>query len=119
MALLSEDVPERDRATRKREAGESQFFHPVLQFGIVVARLADSGEIALHIGGENGHADAAEAFRHHLQRDGLARARGSGDQTVAIRHAGQQVQRIVPLGDQKRVCHEILRGSELSHSIVR
>ena len=28
---------------------------------------------------------------------------------MPVGHAGQQIQRFVPLGDQKRVCHEILR----------
>ena len=98
----------------------SRIFYPLLHFGIIPARLADSGKVAFHIGGKNRHADAAETFRHHLQRDRFARAGGASDEAVPIGHAGQQVQRVVPLGDQKRVCHEILRGAgRLGDLLVR
>ena len=104
----------------KLKSVRPNFFTRSCSFGIVAAGLADSGEVALHVGGKNRHADAAETFRHHLQGDGLARAGGAGDQAVPVRHAGQQVQRIVPLGDQKRVRHEILRGvGRLGDLLVR
>src|SRR3954447_9345547 len=99
MSMLAEDVPERNRTTAKIKDGQAQLFYAVLGFGIVDARLTDSGEIAFHVGSKNGHADTAETFCHHLQGDSLARAGGAGDEAMPVRHAGQQVERIVPLGD--------------------
>src|SRR4029077_8829489 len=98
MALLAEYVPERDRTGGKAEARQSQLFHAVLQLGIVLASLADSGEITFHVGCEDWHSNTAETFRHHLKGDGFARTGRARHQTVTVRHAGQQVKRVVPLG---------------------
>ena len=52
--------------------------------------LADAGEIAFDVGGEDRHADAAERLGHDLQGHGLAGTGGAGDQAVAIGEPGQQ-----------------------------
>src|SRR5581483_9595972 len=45
MALLAEDIPERDRATGEGKRTETQVLHPFLQLGIVFSGLAYAGEI--------------------------------------------------------------------------
>jgi len=89
MALFAEDVPEGDRAAGEAEVGELELLHAFSDFGVVGAGLADAGEIALDVGGEDGNTDAAEALGHHLQGDGLPGAGCAGDEAVAVRHVGE------------------------------
>ncbi len=105
MSLLAEDIPESYRAAGKGEVGQFELFHPIGDLGVLDPRLADPGKIALDVGGEDRDADAAEGLGHHLQRDRLARAGRSGNQTVTIRHGRQQVERIFALSDQHRFGH--------------
>ena len=42
--------------------------------------------VTLDIGGEHRYTEAREGLRQHLQGDGLARARGAGDESVAVGH---------------------------------
>ena len=76
--------------------------------GLFCARLADAGEVALDVGGEDRHADAAEGFGDDLEGDGLAGAGGAGDQAVAIGERGQQHEVGFGVGllcDQHRLGH--------------
>jgi hypothetical protein len=56
-----------------------------------LAGLADAGEVALHVGHEDRHADVGELLGQGLQRDRLAGAGGAGDQAVAVGQPRQQV----------------------------
>lgn len=53
------------------------------------ACLGQTREVALDVGQKDRHAQGAEGFGQALQGHGLARARGPGDQAVAIAHGGQ------------------------------
>jgi hypothetical protein len=57
----------------------------------MAAFLADAGQVALDVGHEHRHADARETLGHGLKGDGLAGARGAGDQAVPVGQAGQQM----------------------------
>ena len=72
-------------------------------FRIVSARLAQSGEIAFHVRHENRNAARAEIFRERLQRNGLSRAGGAGDQPVPVRHFRQEIDWLLCLRDEDGV----------------
>src|SRR5208283_288326 len=77
MTLLAEHIPAGDRTSCEAEILQLQFLYALGNLRIVRAWLADSGKIALYIGGEYRHADAAERFRHHLQRYRFSGAGGA------------------------------------------
>ena len=56
------------------------------------ARHRQSGDVALDVGHEHRHADPRESFGEDQQRDGLAGAGGTRDETVAV-------SRISPAGE--------------------
>ncbi len=77
---------------------------------VILPRLADAGEVALDVGREDRHADAAERFGDDLQGDGLAGAGGARDQAMAIGERGQQHKvgfGVGLLGDQHRLGHSV------------
>src|SRR5580700_6977638 len=123
MALLAENVPEGDGAGSEGKIGEMEFFDAVGNFGIVGARLADAGEVAFDIGGEDGNADAAEGFGHDLEGDGFPGAGSAGDEAVAIGHLGEKVEGGCALGDEEWFDHlersPVLRGRGLRGDLVR
>src|ERR1700751_6084930 len=92
MTLLTENVPEGDRVAEKLEIAEFELLDARIKFGIIGAGLADAGEVAFHISSENGDANAAECFRHYLERDRLTGAGRTSDQPVPVCHRGQQDQ---------------------------
>src|SRR4029453_17026428 len=57
-------------------------------------------EIALDVCGKYGDAGAGKAFRHHLQRHGLAGAGGAGDETMPIGKIERQPCRLLALADK-------------------
>ena len=69
-------------------------------FGIGQARLADPGQVALDVGHEDGHAEAAEALGHDLEGDRLARSRRAGHEAVAVGHLRKKEQVLLALCDQ-------------------
>ena len=90
MSLLAEHIPEHDRAGFAGEIVDLKLLCPLDYFRIVCARLAQAGEIAFHVGHEHRHTTCTEIFCECLQRDRFSRARGAGDQAVAVRHFWQQ-----------------------------
>ncbi len=80
--LLAVQVPEDDR---RRLAVQSQA-HLARALGELLdaAILADAGQVALHIGAEDGDARLGKALGHDLKGHGLARSGGAGDDAVAI-----------------------------------
>ena len=86
MALLAIDVEEADGAALELRVLDAELRQALLDETGKLARLADAGEVALHVGHEAGHAGLAEGFGQHLQGDGLAGTGGAGDEAVAVRH---------------------------------
>src|SRR3569832_2259091 len=84
-ACLAEYVPERDGVIANAVIAESQFFSALRDFWGVCADLGHAGEIALHVGEKDRHADVAQALRELLQCNGLACARGAADEAVTVR----------------------------------
>src|SRR5919197_1435348 len=81
---------------------------PIIDLRIGAARFGKAGEIAFHIGHEHRHADRGEALRERLQRDALAGAGGAGDEAVAIRERGKELERrATALGDEERRSHAV------------
>jgi hypothetical protein len=83
MALLAQQIPE-VRGIGAISILEADFLgarrNPWFRF----ASLGKAGHIALHVGAEHWNSLIGKAFGQALQRDGLARPRGAGDQAVAI-----------------------------------
>ena len=91
--------------------GMPRSFSTAAILGDSAAGLADAGQVALHVGHEHRHAEAAEVLGQRLQRDRLAGAGGAGDQPVAVGQRGQQVAFDVAVaGDEDRVGHGGLSG---------
>ena len=53
--------------------------------GVAAAGRRHPGQVAFHVGHEDGHADRGEPLRERLQRDRFAGAGGAADQAVSIR----------------------------------
>ena len=60
--------------------------------------VGDAAEVALHVGGEDRHADGRELFGHDLQGDRLARPGGARDQPVAVAHGRRDLDHGVGVG---------------------
>ena len=90
MAAYAEDIPERHGAAAEGETVELQLLDAFIDFRVKPARLAEAGQIALHVGHEHRHAHRAELLGQHLQRHGLARAGRAGDEAVAVGHLREQ-----------------------------
>ena len=87
MAAGLVNVPERGRvAAVGKFAGEGKALDALLHILAVRAGGADTGDVALHVAQENGHARIGEGFRQHLHRNGLAGAGRTGDQAVPVAH---------------------------------
>jgi hypothetical protein len=86
MALLAEQVPE-DHRIGLKVGLISDLLGARLDPGLGLPFVGDTGEIALHIGGEHRNAPIGEGFRQALQGDGLAGARSAGDQAVTVGEA--------------------------------
>ncbi len=100
--LLPEEVPEGDGIPQVFESVQFELRRPFHDFRVVAPRPRDPGQVPLHVRKEDRNADGAELFRQHPQRDGLAGARGSGDQAVPVGHPGEQRDLLLSLGDRER-----------------
>src|SRR5262249_18111543 len=92
VALFSEYVPESSRIGLKGKVAQLKLFHAIGKLRVVLARLADAGEVAFHIGRKYRNADAAEILSHHLQRDSFSRASGPGHEPVPVGHFRKEVE---------------------------
>ena len=90
MALLAEDVPEGDRAGEGPVVLDTEQLRPFEGLRRLAAGHAKSGEVAFHVGEEHRDSLGAEAFGETLERDGLAGAGGTGDESVPVGHRRQQ-----------------------------
>jgi FPC/CPF motif-containing protein YcgG len=106
MALLTEDIPERNWARSERKILQPKLLYARFDLWILDTSLTDAGEIALHICGENRNPDAAKGFRHYLQRDRFARASCARDQAMAICHRWKKLERMVAFRNEKWLRHQ-------------
>ena len=74
-----------DRERRRRE-GLAELLPPVGGDAARAAGLGEPGEVALHVGGEDGHAGVGELLGDPLEALRLAGAGRAGDQAVAVHH---------------------------------
>jgi hypothetical protein len=88
--LFAEDIPEYGRVGARLKIPDADGFQPLEHLFGGDARRADAGEVSLDVGHEAGNADGRERLGHLLQRDGFARSRGAGDQSVAVGHIRQK-----------------------------
>ena len=86
--------------------GDAQLFGAGDELGVVRAGLGHAGQVAFDVAQKDRHAERAQPFGHHAQRDRLARARRPGDQSMPVGHAGQQAQLLFSFSDQNRLRHE-------------
>ena len=84
MALLAEDVPEHDGEGGVGVVLEADLLGALGQERLRLALRRDAGEVAFHVGGEDGDAGCRKTLGEHLQRHGLAGAGGAGDEAVAV-----------------------------------
>ena len=105
--VVAEHVPQRARAGHGLGRLDAALLQHRRHLGGDAAGLADAGQVALDVGHEHRHAEAAEVLGQRLQRDRLAGAGGAGDQAVAVGQRRQQVAFDVAVaGDEDRVGHE-------------
>ena len=114
MSLLTEHIPEDDRARFAGEIVDLKFLCPLDDFRIVCARLTQAGEIAFDVGHKHSHTAGTEIFRERLQSHGFPCARGTGNQAVAIRHSRQQKNRFLGFRDENWFGHN--SDHDLGHS---
>ena len=89
---------EEGHRARRRRPGDPQLGGPTGQ--AVVGRRGgrQAAQVALHVGGEDGHTDGRELFGHDLEADRLARAGRPGDQAMAVAHGGGDLHHGVGVG---------------------
>jgi len=95
MAGLPEQVPEGDRVAAVEIVTEAELGGTFAHLAVVPADGGQAGKIPLDVGQKNRHPTVAERLGQNPQRHGLAGAGGSGDQAVAVGHAGEQVNIVV------------------------
>jgi hypothetical protein len=90
VSLLAEHVPQGGGAGLGLGQFQAPFLEDAGELACNVTRLTDAGEVALHVGHEDRHADDRETLGQGLQGDGLAGAGGPGDEAVAVGLVGVQ-----------------------------
>ena len=93
MTLFAVHIPEGDGAGTEGKMAYAAGLQAAFDFLVVFAGLAQARQIALNIRHKNGHAQLGKALGQHLQRDRFARARGPGDEAVAVGQGGQHAYR--------------------------
>ena len=85
MAALAVDVPEGDGVGAVGEGvADAELVDALLHAGVVRARFAETGDVALHVTEEDRDAGVGEGLRHDLHGDGLAGAGRARDESVAV-----------------------------------
>src|SRR5215472_10855250 len=105
--LLTENVPEGNGRRLELEVFELHLLYALGNLRIVLSRLTDPREVALHISGEHRHTDTAEGLGHYLQGDGLSGAGRASHEPVPVRHRGKQILRFFTLSDKQRLGHRL------------
>ena len=86
VTALAIDIKHAHGATRKLRIGNTELGATLLDETTHRALLADTREVALHIGHKARNTRLREGLGQHLQRNGLTRTRRTGNQTVAVSH---------------------------------
>ena len=87
MALFAKEIPKYDGKSLilQVQPNDGGAIHErFMQFVLGRARLRNPSQVALHIGHEYGHTGGRKSLGQDLQGHRLARARRSGDQSMAI-----------------------------------
>ena len=119
---LPEQIPEHHRKAAVGVIGDAKISNAFGDHFIGLAHLTDAGQVALHIGHEDGDASVGQAFRQRLQRHRLAGAGGARNQPVTIRIAEHQCDFIGSAaadGNLGEVGHRIISGNGMPASIWR
>ncbi|EXI76575.1 MAG: hypothetical protein AW10_04160 [Candidatus Accumulibacter appositus] len=110
VTLLTEDVPESDRAFPRRVLLDAQRIETGLHLRRDTALCRQTREITLDIGHEHRHADLRKTFGEHLQGHRFSGTGGAGNQAVPIGKRWQQDQfGVFVLGDGEGFAHGRLR----------
>ena len=91
VALLAIHVEETCRATVELWVFDAKLRATLLDEATHLSRLADTREVAFHVGHEARHACFAERFGEHLQSDGLTRTRGTCNHAVTVGHLANHI----------------------------
>ena len=95
MSLFAENIEETDRAVLELRVLDAEFRETFLNETGEFSDLADTGQVAFHIGHEARNAGLAEGLCQNLQGDRLARTGGTGDKAVAVGHLAHNTDRAV------------------------
>ena len=96
-------IPEHHRVGFRLPVGDADVLQALVDLRVRAARLAQTGDVALHVSHEYRDADAREAFGHHHQADGLAGTGCSSHQPMTIAVLGQQFDGIFAFSEKNRV----------------
>jgi hypothetical protein len=105
MTLFAENIPKHHGAGFAFEIIDLKFLHALQDLRIISAGLTQPREIALHVRHKDWHATRAEILCQRLKRDRFSRAGGTGDQTMAVRHFGEQKDLFLRFGDEDGISH--------------
>jgi len=88
MALIAKEIPKGDRKGAVGEIVKPDLCGPLhkgrMQFVIRRSGLGQTGQVPFDVGQEHRHPLGRKTLGQNLQRDRLARARGTRDQPVAV-----------------------------------
>ena len=84
---IGRGYPQGDRVRLGGVIKEGHTGNTLGHFALGVGGGAQAAEVALDVGSEHRHARITEGFRQALQGDGLAGARGAGDQPMTVGQA--------------------------------
>ena len=87
------DIPEEGGTGAQLKVLEGNLGQPLVNFRMGLAGGGETGEIALDIGGEDGHPQPRKTLGQNLQGDCFAGAGGPGDEAVTVAHGGQLADR--------------------------
>ena len=107
MPFITKYIPENNGTRFAFKIGDTEFFGASHNLGIVATRLTQPGEVPFHIGHENRHTTGAKILGQSLQRHRLTGAGGARDQTVPVSQFRQQIDRVLGLGDEDGIAHDM------------
>jgi len=105
MTGLPVNIPQRDRVGLGRVIEEGHAGDTLGNLALRICRSPQAAQVTLDVRGKHGHTGITEGFCQALQRDGLARAGGAGDQPVTVGQAQGLGNRLAgEVGTDKQLC---------------